>query len=567
VSIYFQHNQARQLDDAEQCYRNILQIAPDHPDANHNLGVLRLQQSQPDLALTLFRIALESNPSSDQFWVSYTNTLIHLRQLSIVEKILDEVRSGGLDGKAFNQLETQLQSEYKKSKSALTQTEINSIISLHSSGYQKDAQDVIKVLIQKYSNELEFYNLSATFFSEHGKYTAVIQCYQRVIEITPEPAVAHNNLGLAFHNLSRFDAAIKSYNKAFTLKPSYAEAYYNLGITLSTVGQLGEAIKNFTHAIKIQPNYAEAYNNYGITLNKRGKFNAAIKNYQKALDINPDYAIAHYNLGNIYKDLGQLDVAIKCYEKALTIKPDYIEAHNNRLFTFNYLTNYDAELNLTEARKLGTLLNRKVTFRYPCFQGSNEPSRLRIGFVSGDFRMHAVGYFWENILSQLTQSKVELVAYITYPKFDDLSARIKPYFSGWKILYGLSDEMTAKLIHDDSIHILIDLSGHTAHNRLPVFAFKPAPVQVNWLGYFATTELAEIDYIVGDPYVTPLENQNFFTEKIWQLPETRWCFTPPDYNIICGSLPALHHNGITFGCFNNYTKLNNTVVMLWAKNT
>jgi protein O-GlcNAc transferase len=592
-------HQAGQLDDAEQWYREILKIEPSHPDANHNLGVLMMQKSQPDLALTLFRIALESNPSSDRFWVSYTNTLIHLRQLSIVDKILEKGKSGALDCEAFNQLETQLQSEYKKRKYALTQTEINSIISLHSNGQQKDVEGVIKVLIQKYSNELELYNLSATFFSEHGKYTAVIQCYQRVLEITPESAVAHNNLGLAFHNLNRFDAAIKSYNKAFTLKPSYAEAYYNLGITLSTVGQLDaavksyqialmikpnfveahnnlgnvlsnqgqldEAIKNFTQAIKIQPDYAEAYNNYGITLNKRGKFYAAIENYGKALDINPDYAIAHYNLGNIYKDLGQLDVAVKSYAKALTNKPDYIEAHNNRLFTFNYLTNYDAELNLTEARKFGTLLNGKLTSRFTDFQGSNEPARLRIGFVSGDLRTHAVGHFLESVCAQLTKSKVELIAYTTYAKFDDLSARIKPYFSDWKAIYGLTDEMAANLVHNDNIHILIDLSGHTAHNRLPIFAFKPAPVQVSWLGYFATTGLAQIDYILGDPHVTPLENQSSFVEKIWQLPESRWCFTPPDYNINCERLPALHLKYITFGCFNNYTKLNDTVVALWAK--
>ena len=318
-------------------------------------------------------------------------------------------------------------------------------------------------------------------------------------------------------------------------------------------------------AINIKPDYVDAYNNYGITLKKLGQFNAAIKIYKKALAINPDYALGHYNLGNIYKDLGQLDIAIKNYEQALKINPDYIEAHNNRLFTFNYLTNLDAKSNLIEAKKFGTLLKKKVTHHFKTFQCSDQPERLRIGFVSGDFRMHPVGHFLENILLHLTQSKVELVAYTTYAKFDDLSARIKPYFSDWRAIYGLTDEMAANLIHNDNIHILVDISGHTAHNRLPIFAFKAAPIQVSWLGYFATTGLAQIDYIVGDPHVTPLENQSSFVEKIWQLPETRWCFTPPDYNIICGSLPALHLNYITFGCFNNYTKLNDEVVSLWAK--
>jgi len=593
------YHQVEQLDDAEQWYRKILQMEPKHPDANHNLGILMMQKSQPDAALAFFNIAIESNPSADKFWVSYIDTFIHLRQLSVVEKLLELGRSVDLGDEAFKQLETYLQYEYKKRKSTLTQTEIDSVILLSTNGQQKDVQDAIEILSQKYSNELHFYTLSATCFSERGKFIAVVKCYQRVLDIKPESAVAHNNLGLAFHSLSRFDEAIQCYNKAFTLKPSYAEAYYNLGITLSTVGQLDtavnsykialkinpnfadahnnlgnilsdlgqtdKAIKSFNQAIKIKPDYAEAYNNYGITLKKLGQFNAAIKIYKKALAVDPNFALGHYNLGNIYKDLGQLDAAVKSYEKALRIKPDYIEAHNNRLFTFNYLTNYDAELNLTKAIKFGTLLKEKVTSRFTDFKGFNEPARLRVGLVSGDLRVHPVGHFLEHVILELAQRNLELIAYTTYPKFDNLSAHIKPYFSDWKILYGLNDEMAAKLIHDDGIHILIDLSGHTAHNRLPVFAFKPAPVQVSWLGYFATTGLAEIDYIVGDPYVTPLENQSSFVEKIWQLPESRWCFTPPDYNIICGNLPALHLKFITFGCFNNYTKLNDTVVALWAK--
>jgi protein O-GlcNAc transferase len=593
------HHQVGQLDDAEQWYRKILQTEPKHPDANHNLGILMVQKSQPDAALAFFNIAIESNPCADQFWVSYIDTFIHLRQLSVMEKILELGRSVDLGDEAFKQLETYLQSEYKKRKSTPTQAEIDSVILLTTNGQQKDVQDAIEILSQKYSNELHFYNLSATCFSERGKFIAVVKCYQHVIDIKPESPVVHNNLGLAFHSLSQFDEAIQSFSKAFTLKPDYAEAYFNVGITLSKVGhlddavrsyqialkinpnfadahnnlgnilsdlgQLDKAINNFIQAIKIKPDYAEAYNNYGITLKKLGQFNAAVKIYQKTLAVDPDYALGHYNLGNIYKDLGQLDAAVKSYEKALTIKPKYIEAHNNRLFTFNYLTNYDSDFNLKEARKFGIMLNEKVTSRFTDFQGSNEPARLRVGLVSGDFRMHAVGYFLESVCSQLTKSKVELVAYATCAKFDDLSARIKPYFSDWKALYSLTDEMAANLIHNDNIHILIDLSGHTAHNRLPIFAFKPAPVQVSWLGYFATTGLAQIDYIVGDPHVTPLENQSSFIEKIWQLPESRWCFTPPNYSMNCERLPALDLKYITFGCFNNYTKLNDTVVALWAK--
>jgi len=130
---------------------------------------------------------------------------------------------------------------------------------------------------------------------------------------------------------------------------------------------------------------------------------------------------------------------------------------------------------------------------------------------------------------------------------------------------GLDDAAAAQLIHDDGVHVLIDLSGHSAHNRLPVFAWKPALVQVSWLGYFATTGVAEIDYLIADPWTLPEKEEQYFTEKIWRLPETRMCFTAPAAEVAVSALPALRNGYVTFGCFNNLTKMNDAVVALWAR--
>ena len=135
----------------------------------------------------------------------------------------------------------------------------------------------------------------------------------------------------------------------------------------------------------------------------------------------------------------------------------------------------------------------------------------------------------------------------------------------WKPIYGQTDEAAANMIYADGVHILLDLSGHTADNRLPMFGYKPSPVQASWLGYFATTGLNEMDYLIGDPYVTPPEDDDQFTEKVWRLPETRWCFTPPDVDIEVSVPPAVNHGYVTFGCFNNITKFNDKVVALWTK--
>jgi predicted O-linked N-acetylglucosamine transferase (SPINDLY family) len=190
---------------------------------------------------------------------------------------------------------------------------------------------------------------------------------------------------------------------------------------------------------------------------------------------------------------------------------------------------------------------------------------LRIGFVSGDLNSHPVGFFLESVLGHLDRSRVEPVAYATRQRDDAVSQRLMPLFSAWHDISRLGDEACARRIHDDAIDILVDLSGHTNHNRLPVFAWKPAPVQATWLGYFATTGLAAIDYVIADRHVLPLDEASQFAETPWHLPDSYLCFTPPPFDIEVGALPARGNGAITFGCFNHLVKLNDAVVALWSR--
>ena len=180
-------------------------------------------------------------------------------------------------------------------------------------------------------------------------------------------------------------------------------------------------------------------------------------------------------------------------------------------------------------------------------------------------RKHSVGYFLEGLLAHIDPARIELIAYPTHPKEDELSARIKPFFSAWKPLVGLSDEAAARLIHADGVHVLIDLSGHTAHNRLPVFAWKPAPVQVTWLGLPATTGVAEIDYVLGDPHAIPAEYDSHFSEAVWRMPDSYLCLTVPAIPGEGRAAPGTGTGQVTFGSFNNLTKMNDAVVAVWAR--
>ena len=223
---------------------------------------------------------------------------------------------------------------------------------------------------------------------------------------------------------------------------------------------------------------------------------------------------------------------------------------------------------LQEAQRFQRLLTAQAmpysTWNHPSFDNSHT---LRVGFVSGDFKNHPVGYFLENLINALDSSKIELFAYSSQDYEDALTARIKPKFHQWTNITSLDDPLAAEKIHNDGIHILIDLAGYTAHNRLSLFAWKPAPVQVSWLGYFASTGMTFIDYFLADPISVPEQNRAHFTEKVWYLPKTRLCFTPPSPDIAQEStpLPALSNGFVTFGCFQTISKMTDPILALWTK--
>jgi protein O-GlcNAc transferase len=385
------------------------------------------------------------------------------------------------------------------------------------------------------------------------------------VEIKPDDADAHYNLGNTLKKLAQNESAVASYRRALEIKPDYAEAYNNLGIALQDLGQFESAVASYRRALEIKPDFAEAHSNLGLAMKEFGQYEGAVASYRRALEIKPDYVEAHSNLGMALQDLGQLDAAMASYRRALEINPDHAKARGGLLFALNYTASHAPSYYLEQARQYGRIVAGKVGARFSAWQCATRPERLRIGLVSGDLRNHVVGYFLEGLLSHIDPARIELIAYPTHHKEDKITTCIRPYFSEWKPLIGKNDEAVARLIHADGVHILFDLSGHTGHNRLPVFAWKPAPVQVSWLGYFATTGVAEMDYLLADEVGVPAAQQAQFTESVWYLPDTRLCFTAPDVVIAVAPLPAMTTGWITFGCFQNMAKLGDDILAVWGK--
>lgn len=388
---------------------------------------------------------------------------------------------------------------------------------------------------------------------------------RKTVGLRPTDGLAHNNLANASKDLGLLEDAIESYRRALRFQPDLAGIHYNLGLTLMGLGRFDEAILSFRQTSTLDPRFAEAHNDLGNALRELGQLENALASYRKALSIKPTLVEAHNNLGNVLKDLGRLEDSLASYRQALSIKADYDDARCNMLFVLNYASNYASTYCLEQAQLFGRIAARKAKRRFTSWRCKSFPTRLRIGFVSGDLRTHPVGRFLESVVNQLGASQLELVAYPTQFQEDALTARIKPHFAAWKPLAGLSDEAAARLIHNDGIDVLFDLSGHTAHNRLGVFAWKPAPVQVSWLGYFATTGLQEMDFILADKTSVPDSAWSQFTESVYYLPDTRLCFTPPQPALPVSPLPALATGEVTFGCFQNLAKIGDNVLEVWGQ--
>jgi len=264
-------------------------------------------------------------------------------------------------------------------------------------------------------------------------------------------------------------------------------------------------------------------------------------------------------------ELNRLEEAELSFREALKFRPNHLAARSNLLFSLNYRSTLSPVDSLEEAKRYGQIVAQPIENQLSASSMRKARRPMRIGFVSGDLRQHPVGYFLENILKNINKKLMSLHAYVSDPGEDELTLRIKTCFDSWNSIASQNDERAAKTIHGHDLDVLIDLSGHSARNRLPLFAYKPAPIQCTWLGYFSTTGLAAIDYMIADPYVVPADEEEFYAEKVIRLPESYLCFTPPSYDINPGPLPAEQNGYITFGCFNNLSKLSDQVIGLWSQ--
>lgn len=396
--------------------------------------------------------------------------------------------------------------------------------------------------------------------------------YERALGLDPEHALAHRGKAHILLKTGQLEAATHSLKRASIIEPNCAEIYRDLGMVYLELGNYQEAAQNSRKALQIKPVLASAQNNLGLAFRSMGKLREAEECYLTALSIDPNYDVYHSNLGGLRLAQGRMSEAIECFRRATDINPQLITAdsglcHSNLLFCLSHSEKLDAATLFIEHCRFAEKFEVPLRGVWPQHTNTRVCDReLQVGFVSADFYSHVVAQFIGPVLCQLSDSpNLSLHGYHNNRVEDSETRLLKGYFKHWHPVAGLSDAALARKIGEDGIDILIDLSGHTGLNRLLTFARKPAPVQVSWLGYPATTGLRAMDYYLADQFALPVGRfDDQFTEKIVQLPALA-PFRPSDLAPSVNALPALVNGFVTFGSFNRASKINRTVVAWWAE--
>ena len=511
------HHGAGQLGEAEALCRQILRYQPDHADALHMLGVLAGQAGRHAEAIELVRRAVRLNPSAAEAW----NNL------------------GAL---------------------------------LAAAGQTDDAIAAFRQALACNPNLPEACNGLGNALLAAGRTDEALAAYRQAIALRPRYPEALNNLSNALRLKGELPEAIAAAREALAARPEFPEAHNNLGTALQMNGQVEEAVAAYLRALALRPDYPDALYNLGAARQACGRLEDAVAAYRAVLGLRPDYAEAYGNLGNVLEEMGRTDEAMDAYRRAIAINPR-CRAADNLLLALHFHPDWGPREIFQEHARWNRAYAEPLA---PSIRPhENDPSpdrRLRVGYVSPDFTVHPVGRFLLPLLAHRERAAAEIHCYSDVRKPDGMTQRLRDNADVWHDAASLSDGQLADQIRQDRIDILVDLTLHAEGSRLLAFARKPAPVQVTYLAYCSTSGLRTMDYRLSDPYLDPSGgDESVYSEQTVRLPRTYWCYDPPASACASasavGPLPAISaaEGHVTFGCFNNYSKVSHPTLLTWLE--
>lgn len=502
--------QAGQAEQSKQLYIRILEQQPDNALALRNLGIIARESGDFPLALNLSERALALRPDRPEFHACFA-------------------------------------------------------IALGAAGYRERADSAFQAALRLDPNCVDALFNYGNVLKARGSLREAIACFQRVLELRPDHPYARNELGSAFLAAGRLEDAAMCFEKVIRDRPTAFEAMSNLAVVVERQGDRSRAEELLRRAIQLAPGQSYVRLNLGDLLLTSNRVGEAIASLEEAARLAPGLAELQIFLGNAYAKQGRLEEALGCYQRALAEQPQFAATHQIVLFTLHYSSGGDPIALAAEHRKWAE--RHATPLLTPVRRHVNTPEperRIRVGYVSGDFRQHPIAFFTAPVLEAQDPNQIETICYATGTA-DAWTERIRRRASLWRETGGLGDAELADLIQQDRIDILVDLSGHTAGNRLLVFARKPAPVQVSWLGYSGTTGMQAMDYLIADPLVAPVEEEAPFVEQPLRLPGCFLAYEIPDDRPAVVPAPCVERGFTTYACFNALSKIGLHVVSVWCE--
>lgn len=503
------HHRAGRLAEAEACYRQAIAASPGHADAHANLGVALKGLGRLDDAVAAYGEALRIKPDHAAALANLGNALMAL-------------------------------------------------------GRPTEAADAYREATLVTPGNAEAHCNLGNALLGADRLDDAIAAYRQAVRFKPGHANAHYNLGNVLKARASLDEAAASYRQAIAVRPDFAEAHSNLGNVLHEQRKHEEALDAYGRAIALRPDLPEVHYNRGNALRETGRLGDAVAAYRAAIRARPDYAEAHGNLGIALMSQGRTAEAVDAYRQAIRIKADYPEAHSNLLFCLNYLDGETPQAISAAHREWG---ERYGGAPPPAAHANdrNPDRKLRIGYVSPDLREHSVAYFVLPLLQAHDPQAVDVFCYADVAQSDFMTGQLRTLAGHWRDTAAMPDAALADLVRADGIDILVDLAGHTAHNRLLALARKPAPVQATWLGYSNTTGLRAVDYRIVDAVTDPPgEADNLASETLLRLPGGFLCYGGMKGAPAPAVPPCLQSGAVTFGSFNNPSKLSPATLDAWA---
>lgn len=542
IGVALEHHRSGRLAEAERIYRQILASNSAHPVALHLLGMVAFASGRNDDAIALIGQALCVCP--DYAGAHCNLGLVLTKQRRFSEAVASCRRA------------IEIRADYPEALNNLGDA-------LDAMGEFDQAVVAFQRAIELRPSYASAHNNLGSALTKQKKYVEAIAALRRAASLDPTHALIQFNLGNALRESGDLDEAIIAYGRAIKLNPALGEAYLNLGVAKADQGKLDEAITAYTYAIQCDGRYAKAHYNLANALREDGRVDAAIEAYSRAILHDPSHVDAYINKGNLLKDVARHDESLGCFEAAIALEPENQLAHSNLLYGLYFHPRYDTA-SISQAVR-----NWNDRFARPLHESSeplnNDPNpdrRLRVGYVSPDFREHAESFFTVPLLAHHNHETFEVFCYSNVRKADGITDQIRAYADVWREVRNESDESLARIIREDRIDILVDLSMHMAGNRPLVFARKPAPVRVCWLAYPGSMGSKTVDYRITDTFLDPIGSDvPAGAERSFHLPD---CWVVYNPLIDLPPRPPEQIGAIRFGSLNNPCKLNEPLLKLWA---